>query len=322
MCKLQRSIYGLKQASRSWNKRFDEEIKKFGFVQNPDEPCVYRKASGSNVTFLVLYVDDILIIGKHVPMLQDVKSHLGKCFAMKDLGEAAFILGIKIYRDRSRRLIGLSQSAYIDKILKRFKMENSKRGSIPMQEKLSLSVKQGASTPSEVERMSRIPYASAVGSIMYAVRCTRPDVAFAQNIVSRYQQNPGESHWIAVKNILKYLRATKDIFLVYGGNPDLELKVTGYCDAGFQTDKDDTKSQSGFVFVLNGGAVDWKSKKQTTVAMSATESEYIAASEAAMEAVWIRKFISGLNVIPSNGLPADLYCDNTGALIIANEPEV
>ena len=322
VCKLQRSIYGLKQASRSWNKRFDEEIKKFGFVQHPDEPCVYRKASGSNVTFLVLYVDDILIIGKHIPMLQDVKSHLGKCFAMKDLGEATFILGIKIYRDRNKRLIGLSQSAYIDKVLKRFKMENSKRGILPMPEGLGLSVKQGASTPDEVKRMQRIPYASAVGSIMYAVRCTRPDVAFAQNIVSRYQQNPGESHWTAVKNILKYLRATKDMFLVYGGNPDLELKVTGYCDAGFQTDRDDTKSQSGYVFVLNGGAVDWKSKKQTTVAMSATESEYIAASEAAMEAVWIRKFICWLDVMASSNLPIDMHCDNTGALVIANEPGV
>ena len=191
VCKLQRSIYGLKQASRSWNKRFDEEIKKFGFVQNPDEPCVYRKASGSNVTFLILYVDDILIIGKHIPMLQDVKSHLGKCFAMKDLGEAAFILGIKIYRDRSKRLFRLSQSAYIDKILKHFKIEISKRGFVPMQERLNLSSKNSASTPNEVERMRKIPYASAVGSVMYAIRCTRPDIAFAQNIVSHYQQNPG-----------------------------------------------------------------------------------------------------------------------------------
>ena len=124
-------------------------------------------------------------------MLQDVKSHLGKCFAMKDLGETAFILGIKIYRDRSKRLIGLSQSAYIDKILKRFKMEDSKRGLVPMQEGLSLSVKQGATTPNEVERMRKISYALAVGSIMYAIRCTRPDIAFAQNIVSHYQQNPG-----------------------------------------------------------------------------------------------------------------------------------
>ncbi|GJS17824.1 retrotransposon protein, putative, ty1-copia subclass [Tanacetum coccineum] len=144
VCKLKRSIYGLKQASRQWNKRFDDEIKKFGFSQNADEPCVYLKASGSNVTFLILYVDDILIMGNSIPMLQDVKSYLGKCFAMKDLGEAAYILGIKIYRDRSRRLIGLCQSAYIEKILKRF-MENSKRGTIPMQEKLKLSKSQGDS---------------------------------------------------------------------------------------------------------------------------------------------------------------------------------
>ena len=322
VCKLQRSIYGLKQASRSWNKRFDEEIKKFGFAQNPDEPCVYQKASGSNVTFLILYVDDILIMGNYIPMLQDVKSYLGKCFAMKDLGEATFILGIKIYRDRSRRLIGLSQSSYIDKILKRFKMENYKRGYVPMQERLDLSSKQCASTPAEVDRMRRVPYASAVGSIMYAVRCTRPDVAFAQNIVSRFQQNPGESHWTAVKSILKYLRATREMFLVYGGNPESELKVTGYCDAGFQTDRDDAKSQTGYIFILNGGAIDWKSKKQTTTAMSATESEYIAASEAAMEAVWIRKFIHGLDVVPTNKDPMEIYCDNSGAIIIANEPGV
>ncbi|GJT59368.1 retrotransposon protein, putative, ty1-copia subclass [Tanacetum coccineum] len=107
VCKLKRSIYGLKQASRQWNKRFDDEIKKFGFSQNADEPCVYLKASGSNVTFLILYVDDILIMGNNIPMLQDVKSYLGRCFAMKDLGEATYILGIKIYRDRSRRLISL-----------------------------------------------------------------------------------------------------------------------------------------------------------------------------------------------------------------------
>ncbi|GJS50402.1 retrotransposon protein, putative, ty1-copia subclass [Tanacetum coccineum] len=127
VCKLQRSIYGLKQASRSWNKRFDEEIKRFGFAQNLDEPCVYQKASGSNVTFLILYVDDIIIMGNHIPSLQSVKDYLGKCFAMKDLGEAAFILGIKIYENRTKRLIGLGQNAYIDKILKRYRMDNSKR---------------------------------------------------------------------------------------------------------------------------------------------------------------------------------------------------
>ncbi|GKA80241.1 retrotransposon protein, putative, ty1-copia subclass, partial [Tanacetum coccineum] len=173
--------------------------------------------------------------------LQSAKDYLGKCFAMKDLGEASFILGIKIYRDRSKRLIGLGQNAYMDKILKRYRMDNSKRDHIPMQERLDLNKTQGASTPKEVKRMQNVPYASAVGSIMYAVRCTRPDVALAQNITSRFQQNPGELHWTTVKNILKY---TKDTFLVYGGNPEAELRVDCYCDAGFETDRDDTKSQT------------------------------------------------------------------------------
>ncbi|GJR22818.1 retrotransposon protein, putative, ty1-copia subclass [Tanacetum coccineum] len=212
------------------NGYLDEDIymvQPEGFV-DPNHP---RKASGSNVTFLILYVDDIIIMGNHIPSLQSVKDYLGKCFAMKDLGEAAFILGIKIYRDRSKRLIGLGQNAYMDKILKRYKMDNSKRGHIPMQERLDLNKTQGASTPKEVKRMQNVPYASAVGSIMYAVRCTRPDVAFAQNITSRFQQNPGELHWTAVKNILKYLRNTKDMFLVYGGNPEAELRVDCYCNA-------------------------------------------------------------------------------------------
>ena len=120
VCKLQRSIYGLKQASQSWNLCFDEAVKEFGFFKNEDESCVYKKVSGRAVVVLVLYVDDILLIRNDIPTLQNVKSWLGNCFAMKDLGEAAYILGIKIYRDRSKRLIGLSQSTYINKVLNRF----------------------------------------------------------------------------------------------------------------------------------------------------------------------------------------------------------
>ncbi|GKE16429.1 hypothetical protein Tco_1424006 [Tanacetum coccineum] len=154
-----------------------------------------------------------------------------------------------------------------------------------MQERLDLNKTQGASTPKEVKRMQNVPYALAMGSIMYAVRCTRPDVAFAQNITSRFQQNPGKLHWTAVKNILKYLRNTKDMFLVYG-------------------------------------AVDWKSSKQSTTAMSAIEAEYIATLEAAMEAVWIRKFISGLGIVPTINEPIRMFCNNSAALHFANEPGV
>ncbi|WVZ75888.1 hypothetical protein U9M48_023908 [Paspalum notatum var. saurae] len=241
LCKLLKSIYGLKQASRSWNLRFDKVVKGFGFIKNVEEPCVYKK------------VDDILLIGNDIPMLEAVKDSLRKSFSMKDFGEAAYILGIKIYRDRSKRLIGLSQSTYIDKVLKRFNMHDSKKDFLPMSPGTILSKTRCPSTTDEQKRMSEIPYASAIGSIMYAMICTRPDVSFALSVTSRYQSCPGEGHWIVVKNILKYLRRTKDAFLVFGGEE--ELVVKGYTDAGFQTDKDDSRSQAGFVFYLNGGAV-------------------------------------------------------------------
>nr|GEZ69670.1 retrotransposon protein, putative, Ty1-copia subclass [Tanacetum cinerariifolium] len=318
VCKLQRSIYRLKQASKSWNKRFDEEIKKFGFHQNLYEPCVYQKASGSNVIFLILYVDYIILMGNHIPSIQEVKTYLGKCFSMKDLREAAFILGIKIYRDRSRWLIGLSQNAYLDKMLKRYRMDNSKRGSIPMQVDLHLSKYQCATTSAEMKRMQNVPYASVVGSIMYVVRCTRPDVAFAQNI-TRFQNNYSEALWTAVKNILKYLRNTIDTFLVYGGDPEAELRVNCYCNAGFKTDRYDTKSQTGYVFVSNGGTVVWKISKQSTTAQHATEAEYIATFKAIKEAVWIRKFIDELGVVPLNDYPIKMNCDNSAAIIMAKE---
>ena len=155
---------------------------------------MYKKTSGSAIVFLVLYVDDILLIGNDIPMLQSVKVWLSKQFFMKDLGEASYILGIKIYRDRSRRMLGLSQSRYIDQVLKRFSMERSKRGYLPIGHGIHLSKKMSPKTPEERNRMSSIPYASAVGSIMYAMLCTRPDVAYALGIVSRFQADPGEDH--------------------------------------------------------------------------------------------------------------------------------
>nr|GEW55971.1 retrotransposon protein, putative, Ty1-copia subclass [Tanacetum cinerariifolium] len=251
------------------------------FLENS---LINLKASGSNIIFLILYVDDILIMGNNIPMLQSVKTYLGRCFAMKDLGEAAYILGIKIYRDRSRRLIGLCQSAYIKKNLK-------------------------AVLHGEFQTCS----------IMYAVRCTRPDVAFAQIVTSRFQQNPGDIHWTTVKNILKYLMNTKDMFLVYKGDLKRELRVSCYTDAGYLMDADDIKSQSGYVFVLNGGAVDWKSAKQSIFATSSAEAEHVTAFYASKEAVWVRKFISGLGVVPTIEEPISMYCDNTGAIVVANE---
>ncbi|GJR64283.1 hypothetical protein Tco_0010348 [Tanacetum coccineum] len=151
------------------------------------------------------------------------------------------------------------KDTYLDKFLKRFKMENSKKGNLPLHHGIKISKDLCPKTDEELDKMSQVPYASAIRSIMYAMTCTRPDVSFILNMVSRHQQNPGEGYWTDVKNILKYLRNAKDRFLVYGGEE--ELRVTGYCDASWQTDKDDSHSQSGWVFLLNVRAVTWKSSK-------------------------------------------------------------
>jgi hypothetical protein len=215
-------------------------------------------------------VDEILLIGNDIPMLESVKASLKMSFSMKDLGEAAYILGIRIYRDRSKRLIRFCQDTYIDKVLKRFNMEQSKKGFLLMSHGIHLSQKKCPATANEQERMSKVPYASTIGSIMYSMISTHPDVSYSIRTTSRHQADPGEDHWTAIKAILKYLRRTKDMFLVYGGKE--ELVVIGYADASFQTDPDELKSQSGFVFTINGGAVSWKSSKQKTITDSTTEA--------------------------------------------------
>ncbi|KAG8381639.1 hypothetical protein BUALT_Bualt06G0142500 [Buddleja alternifolia] len=287
VCKLKKSIYGLKQASRSWNIRFNEAVKSFGFEQLPDEPCVYKRHHEKVIMFLVLYVDDILLIGNDVGTLSAVKIWLSNQFDMKDLGEASYVLGIKLLRDRKNKMLGLSQAAYIDKILARYNMADSKKGSLPFRHGIQLSREQCPKTPKEEEHMRNVPYASAVGSLMYVMLCTRPDICYAVGMVSRYQSNPGPEHWVAVKHILKYLRRTRDYMLVYQSE---ELLPMGYSDSDFQSDH------------------------------STMEAEYVAASEAAKEAYWLRKFLMDLEVVREGLTPITLHCDNSGAVANSKEP--
>ena len=174
--------------------RFDETIRSYEFIINQDESCVYKKISGSAITFLVLYVDDILLIGNDVGMLSLVKAWLSKNFSTKDLRETTYVLGIRIYRDRLKKLLGLSQSMYIDTIVKRFDMQGSKKGIIPMRHGVQISKEQSPKTPEDKALMERIPHASAIGSIMYAMICTRPDVAYALSVTSRFLADLDEKH--------------------------------------------------------------------------------------------------------------------------------
>ncbi|WRX19934.1 Reverse transcriptase [Theobroma cacao] len=259
VCELQRSIYGLKQASRSWNIRFDTAIKSYDFQQNVDEPYVYKRIQNKKVIFLVLYVDDILLIGNDIGMLSTVKGWLNHQFNMKDLGEASYVLWIKVIRDRKNKQTALSQASYIDKILAMFAMLDSKKGFMPSRHGIKLSKEMSPKTPEEVEYMRRIPYASVVGSLMYAMLCTRPDICYAIGLVSRFQSNPSMEHWTAAKCIFKYLCRTKNYMLVYSGS---DLVAIGYTDSDFQFDVDSRKSTSRSIFTIRGEAIVWRSVKQ------------------------------------------------------------
>jgi hypothetical protein len=250
VCKLKKSIYGLKQASRQWYYKFHQVISSCGFEANPVDDCIYQKFSGSKFAFLVLYVDDILLASNNIGLLHETKKFLTKNFEMKDLGDASFVLGIRILRDRSRGILGLSQRSYSDTVLDRFSMKDSKPGDTPISKGDKFSLKQCPSTDPEKAEMRKFPYASAVGSLMYAQVCTRPDLAFIVGVLGRYLSNPGIQHWTAVKRVMRYLKRTKDFMLTYRKSDNLE--IIGYSDSDFAGCPDSQRSTSGYIFLLAG----------------------------------------------------------------------
>ncbi|CAH9069617.1 unnamed protein product [Cuscuta europaea] len=243
VCKLTKSIYGLKQASRQWYHKFHQVILSFGFKMNDVDDCVYHKFSGSNFFFLVLYVDDILLATNDIGMLHETKRFLSKYFEMKDLGEASFVLGIEILRERSQGILRLSQRNYVDKVLKRFGMEDCRPGDTPVSKGDKFSLDQFPKPNLEIQEMKKIPYASVVGSLMYAQVCTRPDIAYIVGMLGRYLSNPGMAHWVAAKRVMRYLKRTMDYMLTHRKSDHLE--VVGYSD--FAGCKDTSRSTSGYL---------------------------------------------------------------------------
>nr|KYP66486.1 Retrovirus-related Pol polyprotein from transposon TNT 1-94 [Cajanus cajan] len=306
VCKLKKSLYGLKQAPRQWYKKFDSFIKSQGFKRTDADPCVYiNRYPNGKFLILLLYVDDMLIVGQDVQMIKNLKVELSKAFDMKDMGAAKHILGMDIIRDRKAGKLWLSQERYIERVLERFNMKNAKPVITPLVGHFKLSKK---SCPTIREKMSTIPYSSAVGSLMYAMVCTRPDIAHAVGVVSRYLSNPGKTHWEAVKWILRYLRGTSKLCLRFGGaKPILE----GYTDADMAGDLDDRKSTSGYIFTFSGGAISWQSKLQKCISLSTTEAEYVAATEAGKEMLWMKKFLQELGLKQEEYI---VYCDSQSAL--------
>ncbi len=312
VCKLNRALYGLKQSSRQWYKKFDTFMLSQGFKRSHADHCLYtKKDEDGSPIILVLYVDDMLIAGKHKSTIDALKRQLNSAFAMKDLGDAEHILGMRIKRDRKLKMLFLSQEKYIAKVLDRFNMAGAKSLGVPLPPHTKLSKADCPKDDVAVNAMKGIPYASACGSLMYAMVATRPDIAHAVGVVSRYMSNPGKAHWEAVKCILRYLAGTQSRCICYG---ESDLKLQGYCDADMAGDLDTRKSTSGYVFAIAGGAVSWCSRLQKIVALSTTEAEYISATEASKEAIWLGRLVIELGMPDSTPV---LGCDSQSAVYLA-----
>ena len=227
---------------------------------------------------------------------------------MKDLGPAQQILGMKIVRNRQNEKFWLSQEKYIEKVLDRFNMSNAKEVGTPLAGHFKLSVSQCPTSEKDKEEMKKVPYASAVGSLMYAMVCTRLDIAHAVGVVSQYLSNPRKEHWNAVKWILRYLKGTSKLCLCFGNGKTM---LDGYADADMAGDLDNRKSTSGYLMTFAGGAMSWQSKLQKCIALSTTEAEYIAVTEACKETLWLQRFLQELGMKQDKYV---LHCDSQSAI--------
>lgn len=307
--KLNKALYGLRQAPRAWNAKLDKSLVGLGFERSPLEHAVYKKVNGTSVLLVGVYVDDLIITGSNKVDITEFKTQMKRLFSMSDLGLLSYYLGIEVQQTCDG--ITLCQSAYAAKILKETGMDGCNPCATPMEEILKLS-KESAS-PSVDSTM----YRSIVRSLRYLVN-TRSDIAYSVGIVSRFMERPIVEHLNVVKRILRYVSGTLSLGCFYGRKNGKETELVGYSDSDLAGDVDDRKSTSGAVFYLGSSLVAWISQKQKVVALSSCEAEYIAATTAACQAIWLARLLGDLkNQEPKKLM---LLVDNKSAISLCKNP--
>jgi hypothetical protein len=317
VCRLRKTLYGLKQSGREWNLELNSRLTNIGFRRLKSDPCTYIRESADGTEIITVWVDDLLLFSDHASLMNQLKEQLKSILDVTDLGEPKKIVGIEITRDRQNRSVQLSQTKYIESILQKQGLQSCNPVGMPLDPKIMLEKEE---TDQEGNRSNG--YASLVGSLMYLAVATRPDIAYAIQRLSTFTANPGLAHWVAAKRVLRYLSGTRELRLTYRGSKDLDksqLRFVGWSDADYANDPRDRLSISGYVFKLGGGAITWSSKKQNAVSLSSTEAEYTAMAHATREAVWLRNLFEELN-LPQRA-PMLLHGDNMSALAIARDPQ-
>ena len=280
MCLLKKSLYGLKQSPRQWYNMFDSFMTTHDFKRINCNSCVYfKKSDDGSFVYLLLYVDEMLIAAEDKEEIRKIKVQLNKDFEMKNLGMTKNILGMEILRDRKASKLYVSQKGYIKKVIHKFNMQNDKTVSSPLATHFKLSSTLSPQFDDDVDYMSRVPYSSAMGSLMYAMVCLCPDLSYAASAVNRYMANPGKEHQKTIQWVFRYLRGTTNDCLHFGRTRD---GVVGYFDSDFVSDLDKRRSLTRYVFIVGGCAISWKIALQTTVALSTTETEYMTITQASL----------------------------------------
>lgn len=306
--KLVKALYGLRQSPKVWNDCINNIFVKLGFKRSIVDPCLYAKDS----TYILIWVDDFLIVSDSIEEVNSIKSQLMSKLDIKVLGSNSKMefLGLKINRNKDGNIV-LNQTSLIEKIIKKFNMTDAKVRKIPIQPKLNLE-------KCEKSQSYDVPYKELIGSIMYLMLGSRPDLCFAISYFGRFQNCYNETHWKHLKNIIKYLKFTINIGLVFKRSNCNSLYIHSYVDADYAHDVNDRKSTTGFILKINDNIVSWASRKQSVVALSSTEAEYYALGDCLIESLFVQKLLKDI-FIYSNVI--NIYEDNQGTIKIAQTLE-
>jgi hypothetical protein len=306
----------MKQGGLVWNRTMNDAMLTWGFKRLKCEHCIYYRRTDAGILLVAVHVDDFLTVGSTKGAINVFKDELRTKWTISDLGEARFCLGIALDRDHSTRTIRLSQTALIDRIIHQFGLKDAVPVSTPMESGLHLSRRTHApSNDAQRELMSRTPYRSLVGSLMYLAIGTRPDIAHAVQQLCRHLDCYGPVHWDAAKRVVRYLKGSRELQLVLGG--DHPARLMGYTDSDYANCPDTRRSVSGYCFTLGSGMVTWSARQQKTVSLSTCEAEYVAASDAAKELAWIRTLLREIDFTQPSATP--LLCDNTGGITLSED---
>ena len=305
-CHLKKSLYGLKQSGRNWHSTLTDFLKSQGFISNKTDPCIYTNFHKGDQVIILFWVDDIIICSNTLPLLTHVKNMLSSHFHMDDRGELKWFLGIDFQRLDNGNYV-MSQERYLEPILDRFSMSDCKPVNTPAEINLHLQSR-------ENDKIPNFPFRQVIGSLVYLSVATRPDISWVISKLSQHLEKPTDAHIAAVKRVLRYLKGTKSLKIIFKPS---DGQLIAYTDSNWANDLNDRRSISGFVVTLGSAPISWRSRKQPTVALSSCEAEYIALAEAVKEILYLRSLCLELAIEQSSSTV--LFCDNQGALALTKE---